>query len=360
MEWIGARRLTRLLTVIEAADAIEGLLPDRTPPVGDPLRTHVELARGELLTMPAERGDYGGVKLVTLSRDSGSRRRIGGVFLLWESSSLRPLALVDGAALTALRTPALSVVATRRLARADAHRLVVFGAGPQAFGHAMAMAAIRPITDVGVVGRDPVGAARLVASLRRRGLPAHTGGDVATADVVCTCTSASTPLFDGARLADHAHVNAIGAHTPTTREIDGTTLRRAVVVVEDRRAALAEAGDVTLAIAEGALRADDLRYDLAELVGAHPPEPDPTLAEHLTVFKSVGIAAADLAVALAAWRRTEAATRRTQSTGGPERPGTDAIHPPGPGPERRTRAEQASRAGSAGVEVGDDAEGGWG
>ena len=179
--------------------------------------------------MPSTTAAHAVVKLVTV----GGEPRIQGVCVVFDATTLAPVALVDGIALTNVRTPAVSALAVRALAAPDARRLLVFGRGPQAHGHVEAIRAVRPIEHVDMVGRD--------------------GGDVgalvAAADIVCCATTAREPLFDGSLVADHATVVAIGSHEPDARETDDTLARRATVVVESRASALREAGDVIGAIA---------------------------------------------------------------------------------------------------------------
>jgi ornithine cyclodeaminase len=161
------------------------------------------------------------------------------------------------------------------------------------------MRAVRPIEHVAVVGRTPERAAALVEELRAEGLDAEVAGPeaVADADVVCTCTPSATPLFDGAMLADGAHVNAIGAYRADLRELDDATLARAArVVVETRAAALKEAGDIVQAVAAGAIAAAELVELRDVLDGTRGRGAD----GDVTVFKSVGLALEDLAVARAA------------------------------------------------------------
>lgn len=306
--------LQQLLTVTEAADAVETALttdharPGHARPQGPP-RWAVPLNHGELLLMPSEQGEYGGVKVTTVAEDRPGRTgpRVGGLYVLWDAPTLALLALFDAAALTSLRTPALSVLATRRLAVPGASRLVIFGAGPQAWGHLQAMMAIRPIGNVTVIGRREDRAADFVDKARSAGIPAERGSPdaVAAADIVCTCTTASEPLFDGALLQRHAHVNAVGAHLPTARELDDATILRASVVVESRASALAEAGDLVIPMKAGRVPSDITFTELAEL-GSTKLRPD-----QLTVFKSVGISLADLAVARDAYRRALALPSKT-------------------------------------------------
>lgn len=224
--------------------------------------------------MPSAHGDAAAVKLVTIGGDP----RIQGVCVVFDPETLAPVAVLDGIALTNLRTAAVSALAVKHLAAPDPRRALVFGRGPQGRAHAAALRAVLPsLEQVDVVGRE--------------GQP-H---DVAAAAVICCATTAREPLFDGARVAEHATVVAIGSHEPDAREVDGALVARAAVVVESRASALREAGDVVLAIAEGALRAEEL-LTLADLVrdGIAPNGP--------RLFKSTGMAWEDAVVAAAVVR----------------------------------------------------------
>ncbi len=195
--------------------------------------------------------------------------------MLFDGETLAPAALLDGIGLTDLRTSAVSALAVRHLAAREPRRLVVFGTGPQARAHVLALRAIAPIEHVAIAGRD-----RGRTEALARELDAEPAGPdaVAGADVVCCCTTAREPLFDGDAVAEEAVVVAIGSHEPEAREVDERLAARATVVVESRASALREAGDVIQAIAAGALREDEL-VTLAALVRgeaarrARPPAP---------------------------------------------------------------------------------------
>jgi ornithine cyclodeaminase len=272
LPFLSAAEVQRRCSPAAAADALEAALVAGLDPEADPPRSVVGLDRGELLVMPSAAGGHVAVKLVTV----GGEPRVQGVCVVFDPSSLAPVALIDGIALTNLRTPAVSALAVRHLARPDARRLVVFGRGPQGEAHAAAIRAVRPIERVDVVGRDRAGAGELVAQ----------------ADIVCCCTTAREPLFDGTLVAADATVVAIGSHEPDARETDDALASRATVVVESRASALREAGDVIAAIASGALARDDL-VGLADLVaGRVTPAP-----ERPRLFKSTGMAWEDAVVA---------------------------------------------------------------
>jgi ornithine cyclodeaminase/alanine dehydrogenase-like protein (mu-crystallin family) len=274
LPFVGAQDVERL-GVLAAVDALEAALRNVLDPEADATRVVLAVGGGELLVMPSASGPAPAVKLVTV----GGEPRVQGVCVVFDASSLAPRALVDGIALTTLRTAAVSALAVRHLAAPDARRLVVFGRGPQAHAHVAAMRAVRPIEHVEVLGRDAIGV----------------DARVARADVVCCCTTAREPLFDGNAVADHATVVAIGSHDPHIRETDERLAARATVVVESRGSALREAGDVLLAIEAGALQAEDL-VGLADVVrGIARPE-----VGRPRFFKSTGMAWEDAVVAAAA------------------------------------------------------------
>ncbi len=306
LRWIDAAELRSALPFPAAIGAVVAAFAAGAP-AGTPMRSAVPAGDGQLLLMPAAGTGGVGVKLVTVHPDNPSRGLplVQGVYVLFAADTLAPVALVDGAELTRLRTAAVSAVATQHLARRDARRLVVFGAGVQARAHVEAMRSVRPIDHVTIVGRDPGPAGELADELARDGLAAAVGGPerVADADIVCTCTAAAEPVFDGKLLAPGTHVNAIGAHQPHTRELDTETVARARVVVETRDAALAEAGDLLIPLAEGAITAAHVAADLAEVVRGEAAR---TGDHEITVFKSVGVAFEDLAVAMAAFERVVA------------------------------------------------------
>jgi ornithine cyclodeaminase/alanine dehydrogenase-like protein (mu-crystallin family) len=296
---IGAEELRARLPMVAAVDAMEGAFRNLDPG-GGPLRTHVDTPAGTLLVMPAV-GEAGlGVKLVSLTPSNPDRGLpfIHASYVLFETETQVPEAVLDGSALTAIRTPAVSAVATRHLSREDASRLVVFGAGVQARSHLEAMCAVRPVRDLVVVSRSPGPAEALVEEGLARGLDARLGDPdaVGEADLVCTCTTADEPLFAGMRLAPGAHVNAVGSYRPETRELDTETVRRSRVVVETREVALAEAGDLLIPIEEGVVQAGHIVADLAETVRGAEVRRSP---EDITLFKSVGMGFEDLIVARA-------------------------------------------------------------
>jgi ornithine cyclodeaminase/alanine dehydrogenase-like protein (mu-crystallin family) len=287
------------LSIADVVDALERAFAAVDPSDG-PMRIQLDTPRGKLLLMPAWSEAGLGVKLVTVTpaNPAAGAPFVGGVYTLFDPRTQQPVAVLDGAALTEVRTAAVSALATRHLAREEAHRLVIVGAGVQGRAHAASVCAVRPIEDVAVISRSAASAEALVADLGARGMRARTGGaqDLATADVICTCTTSADVVVDGADLSAGVHVNAVGAFTPRTRELSTDAIVRARVAVETRAAALEEAGDLLIPIAEGAIGPEQIVADLHELVNGVSVRRD---ADDVTVFKSVGLAFEDLVVAAA-------------------------------------------------------------
>lgn len=301
LPWFDARRVAQLLPMAGAVDAIERALLDGLDPASDPARSVVGTSRGHLLLMPSEIVGSVGVKVASVAPEnpSSGRPRIQAVYVLMDAESLSPVAVMDGTALTSLRTPAVSAVAVRHAARPDAGRVAVFGSGPQALGHVEALRAVRPVHEVTVIGRDQSRAQQLVERVRRDGLSARVGtpDDVATADVVVCATTSATPVVPSDLVQDHACVVAVGSHEPDRRELDEQLMGRASVVVEDTATALREAGDVVLAAGRGL--SHEALVDLADLVRGHVSVAD----DRPIVFKSVGMSWEDLVVAAEVVRR---------------------------------------------------------
>ncbi|MDQ1743381.1 MAG: hypothetical protein QOE23_1720 [Pseudonocardiales bacterium] len=298
LPFLDAGTLASLVPWTAAISALESALAAGAATSGGPPRISVAEAHGELLVMPAASTAGVGVKVTSVAPGNPERGlpRIQAVYVLFDAGTLTPRALLDGTALTTLRTPSQSALAVRALARADAAELLVFGCGPQAWGHVHAISRVRRLRTVRIVGRDPGRQAGLVDRLQAEGIPATAGAaaDVATADIVVCATTARQPVFDGRLLAEQACVVAVGSHEPSARELDDLTFARAGrVVVEERSTALREAGDVLQAIAAGVLDADDL-VELAALAQLPP-------SSGIGVFKGVGMGWQDLAVAEAAY-----------------------------------------------------------
>lgn len=302
--YLDAASVTDALSPVQAVEAIAAALvgADGFDPAADIPRSSPETRHGQFLLMPSEVGGYAGVKVATVAPGNPERGlpRIQASYLLFDAATLTLQAVLDGTALTTLRTPAVSVAAIRHaLARAtEPLRLVVFGAGPQALAHVETIraVAVQPLESVAFVVRHP---SRAAVAAHERGAVLAAGSGPATAAlasahlVVCA-TSARTPLFPAEAIGPDAIVIAVGSHEPDARELDPRVLAGATVIVEDPGVALREAGDVILAIAEGALIADDL-VPLRDAVR----EPGALPAGRRIVVKTVGMSWEDLVIAQA-------------------------------------------------------------
>ncbi len=318
--------LERLLTPKAALDALEAAFrASAEGRIDAPVRLAVEVPGdgaapgGVILYMPAvmraaSRGTGDGAvgaKVVSVFGGNPARGLplIHAVYLLEDAATGRPTALLEAGWLTGLRTAAASALAATRLARADASTLTLLGAGVQATSHLEAMLGVRPIARVVVVTRHRASAERFAEEARGRhpGLAVEVAVDpdaaVAAGDIVVGATTSPTPVVRGAALRPGAFVALVGAFTPATREADTEAIRRARVYVDTYEGALAEAGDLLIPMAEGAFRREAVAGDLAELVsGRAEGRGGP---EDICLFKSVGAALEDLAVATLALQLAE-------------------------------------------------------
>ena len=317
---ISRAELRRAAPMDQAIDAVAAAFAQLSSGLAEvPLRPHVAIPpdEGLLLVMPAYLAGASsgpaalGVKALTLfphNADLGLPT-INALVLLFDTTNGLPLALLDGGYLTALRTGAASGAATRLMARADARTLAIFGAGAQALPQVWAVCVARPIERVWIVNRSAERAERLAAELRAFGAPipadvrvAHAArAALAEADVVCCATATSTPLFDDADLRPGTHINGVGSYRPTMQEIPAATIARARVVVDQRRAAWAEAGDLVIARDAGLIDAEHIAAELGEVVAGKAE--GRTDEQQITFFKSVGNAVQDVAVAQVAYTR---------------------------------------------------------
>jgi ornithine cyclodeaminase/alanine dehydrogenase-like protein (mu-crystallin family) len=335
---LGAADVHRLLPYGECADAMRDALAalDRGQ-VDQPLRTVIRprAAAGLMALMPAymaaggpgedgrggegrEGGEGGlstekggaayGLKAICIfpGNPAAGLDAHQGVVLLSSAQTGEPLALLNASAVTEIRTAAVSAVATGLLARGDAAELAIIGTGVQARAHLLAIAAERPLTSVRVAGRDPAKARRFAEDMRgRTDAPVTACGSaaeaVAGAGIVVTATSSAEPVLRREWLAPGAHINAVGACLPHTRELDTETMAAAALFTDRRESVLNEAGDYVLAQAEGAVGPDHIRAEIGELLtGAATGRSGDA---EITVFESLGLAVEDLAAAALVYRK---------------------------------------------------------
>ena len=286
----------------DVIEALESAFRDRLPAVTIAPRLHLPLAHGVLLIMSCYDPSRPalGVKFATVhSHPAPLQDRVHATYLLLDPETTEPRLSIAANYLTALRTAATSALATKYLARENASTLGVFGTGALARTHLAVLPLVRRFQRILVCGREaqPTAdfATKMSAELDRPILAADPRTLAAESDVLCTCTTSPTPLFDGRDLRSGTHLNLVGAFRPQTREADTLTIRRARVVVDTYSAARAEAGDLLIPIQEGAISTDHIVADLHELLsGKKQGRLSP---EDITIFKSVGCALEDLVTA---------------------------------------------------------------
>ena len=310
--------LERALDMPTAIEAVANAFASLSAGRADvPLRTPVETAEGVTLFMPArlqlsaahapEDGPILGAKVVSVFGGNAERGEpaIHALVLLVDPRTGKPVAVMEGGWLTALRTGAATGVATRYLARPDARVLAVFGAGVQARTQIEAVRCQRTVEEVRIVSASGSSARRLAAELE--GVVARAVDDpreaLAGADIVVAATDSARPVFPAEAVAPGTHVSAVGSFTPQMQEIPADFVVKASVFVDEREAAWAEAGDLIIPLRAGAITHDHVKASLGELVeGRHAGR---ATSDELTFFKSVGNAVQDLAVASVALERAE-------------------------------------------------------
>ena len=310
MKLISADDLKKYLDYPSLIDAIDGMFRDGC---SVPVRHHHTIDTPDgldptLLLMPAwAQGDVIGVKIITVFPENGAEDlpAVQGSYMLMDGKNGTPLAMLDGAELTARRTASASAVASRYLSRQDSSTLLMVGTGVLALHLIRAHASVRPIADVMVWGRSPEKAQAIVDALGDDGLVCHVVTDlqsaVPDADIISCATLARQPLINGDWLKPGQHLDLVGAFTPEMRESDDTCITRASVYCDTRDGAMKEAGDLTDPIGRGVLSTDDVLGDLFELSRGQCPGRENN--DVITLFKSAGTALEDLAAAKLAFQR---------------------------------------------------------
>lgn len=266
-----------------------------------PIRLGLETEHGVSLFMPAHLRTTGdaGAKIVSVNPGNAAVGLpvIHAVVIPIDPVTGRPLALMDGTWLTALRTGAVGGLAADLLARDDAAVVALFGAGVQARTQLDAVRCVRDIREVRVVSPSGVSADRLVAELE--GVAARRVDDpdlaIAGADIILAATSSQSPVFDGSKVEPGTHVTGVGSFTTEMREVDTALVQRARVVVDQREAILEEAGDIVGPIRDGAVDESVMTAEIGDIVLGR--EPGRTSRDEITFFKSVGNAVQDVSVA---------------------------------------------------------------
>jgi ornithine cyclodeaminase len=310
---ISGSELRLLLPYPDCVEAVEAAM--RAVSAGSvlmPLRQIMRLpgGRGALGMMPGYLGEPEcfGIKLLSLFPGNpavGLSSHLG-LYMLCEAQNGRPLALMDASHLTAIRTAAASVVATRALARADSRVLAVIGTGEEAVSHVEAFQAVRPFERLLIWGRNPAAAQALAERARRLGVNdarvvSSVRDALAEADVVCTVTASPDPLLFGADVRPGTHLCLVGASIPSCREVDDACVAMSRFFVDFRASAMAQAGELLHAIGEGVVTEAHVVAEIGEVLsGAVAGR---RFDSEVTVYKSLGVAAQDLAAASLVYRR---------------------------------------------------------
>jgi ornithine cyclodeaminase len=304
----------RLLTMEECIPLMESaLILLARGEVVQPLRSVVRRPdnRGFLGLMPAFGGgdlNAFGLKAVAIFPENPARgldSHLGAV-LLFSGETGEVLAVINAAAVTAIRTAAVSAVATRLLARPESQRLVIFGTGVQARTHLAAMAAVLPLEHAAVISRDPErGRAFVEAARKRHSFEIELASDadqaVAGADVVVTVTSSRTPVLKRSPIQNGTHINLVGSSVASAREADSETIAAGSLFVDRRESTVNEAGDYLVPLSEGRIGPGHIRAEIGEiLTGQVAGRQTPS---EITIFKSLGLAIEDLAAASFLYRK---------------------------------------------------------
>jgi ornithine cyclodeaminase/alanine dehydrogenase-like protein (mu-crystallin family) len=307
--------LYNLLTMAEVIQAVEQgfhLLAKGKAFAPERLSMAIPASNGVLLEMPSLAGgespqSFFGSKLVTVFPQNPARglEMVQAAYLLFDGENGAPLALLDAKYITAIRTAATSAVATKYLSNLGKKRLAIFGAGVQARFHIAAMREVAEIESINIASRTAAKAQALAqetSATYRIKCEVMTAEEAASqANLLCACTSSASPLFDGNLLQDGTHINAVGTFTPTTRELDSSTIQRASVFIDAASAAGKEAGDILIPLAEGAIDRSHIKGTLADLVTGK--DAGRCSESEITVFKSCGHAIEDLMTAQLAYTK---------------------------------------------------------
>ena len=302
--------IRRAVSMAQAIEAVKPAFAELSTGKADvPVRTGVKVPQhnGVSLFMPAflRESDQLGVKIASVFPDNVKRAlpTIHALVAVIDSKTGRPTAIVDGTYLTALRTGAATGAATDLLARRDARVAAVIGAGGQARTQLEGVCEVRDIEEARIYSLRPDSAAKFAEEMQDAGgrIPKNVRAVSSArealrgADIVCTATTARAPVFEDAHLEVGAHINAVGSFTPEMQEVPEETMRRGQVVVDSREACWEEAGDLLIPLQKGLISKDHIRAELGEiLAGARAGRGND---DEVTIFKSVGNAVQDVAVA---------------------------------------------------------------
>lgn len=280
-------------------------------PVETPLRLCIAgTDQRELLVMPVMSAHFAGVKILSVVPENGGTERpvVGGLFILLDAKTGVTLATMDAGELTARRTAAVSALASRALSRTNSGTMLMVGTGHIVPYLAEAHCAVRPIRKIQVWGRSEKAAEECCALIQKRmpDILVTVNRDLADAvlggDIISAATRAQEPLIEGSWLRAGTHIDLIGGYRPDMREIDDIGISRATIYVDTKEGALAEAGDLRTPIGRGIISENSIVGDIVDIARGGGRTSD----DEITLFKSVGTAASDLAAATLVWRMKNA------------------------------------------------------
>jgi alanine dehydrogenase len=308
VRFLSARDMIQALPMPDAIAAMKSAFAQlATGKANMPLRARTAIGADQVsLAMPAYLNESQAlaVKIVNVFPDNVQRNKpiIHAVVNAFDAETGELIGIMEGRVLTAIRTGAGAGAATDVLARRDARTVAIIGSGVQARTQLQAVCAVRAIEQVYVYSptlshaqafaQEMAGQAAIPAAITVAESPQQA---VATADIVCTATTASQPVFDGHDLKAGAHVNGVGSYTPTMQEIDEWTLQHALITVDSRESVLAEAGEIIIAMANGTITEDDIHAEIGAIIAGQ--RTGRTSDEQITYFKSCGVAVQDAAAA---------------------------------------------------------------
>lgn len=271
-----------------------------------PLRsnTSIDGSNGKVLLMPAITNSDLAIKVVSIFEDNPSRKLplIHAMIIVLDIATGQPLALLEGGSITAIRTGAASGAATDILARDDAKSVAIIGSGVQARTQLEAVCTVRNIEKVWIYSPNITHAENFASEMCSKEVIPHMVNVVTSpmeavqgADIICTATTSSTPVFDGATIKKGTHINAIGSFTPEMQEVDSETIRKSLVVVDSRQSVLSESGDLIIPIEANIVKENHIHAELGEIISNKIS--GRTDKDQITYFKSCGVAVQDVAAA---------------------------------------------------------------
>jgi ornithine cyclodeaminase/alanine dehydrogenase len=315
---LSRKDIESILTIQDTMDVVEEAFKEHSRgTVNMPLRPVIKVGKhgGMVIFMPAMLEGMGalGVKVVSVYPTNPTKYNLPttiGIVVLNDPKNGNPIAVMDGSFLTAMRTGAVSGVATKYLSRKDSKEVGIIGTGVQGRTQVEAVCGVRSIEKVKAYDVVADSCSRFCKEISQKlgvkTVQAHNSEEaVRSSDIVITSSSSKEPVLKAEWISPGTHINAIGSHTPDAREIDASTIKRAKLVVDSREAALREAGDIMMPIAQGLITPDHIFAELGEIVTGKKPGREND--QEVSLFKSQGLALQDISTA---WRIFEIATKK--------------------------------------------------